>query len=59
MTGLLRDRCRERGLPAAFIPYDLIDPRFASMSDVMTRFDQFMETVLKAEPLMDTVPDIL
>ena len=59
MTGLLRDRCRERGLPAAFIPYDLIDPRFASMSDVMTRFDQFMETVLKAEPLMETVPDIL
>jgi benzoyl-CoA reductase/2-hydroxyglutaryl-CoA dehydratase subunit BcrC/BadD/HgdB len=58
MTGLLRDRCRERGLPAAFIPYDLIDPRFASMSDVMSRFDQFMETVLDAEPLMETVPDI-
>jgi benzoyl-CoA reductase/2-hydroxyglutaryl-CoA dehydratase subunit BcrC/BadD/HgdB len=58
MTGLLRERCRERGLPAAFIPYDLIDPRFASMSDVMTRFDQFMETVLNAEPLMETVPDI-
>jgi benzoyl-CoA reductase/2-hydroxyglutaryl-CoA dehydratase subunit BcrC/BadD/HgdB len=58
MIGLLRERCRERGLPAAFIPYDLIDPRFASMSDVMTRFDQFMETVLNAEPLMETVPDI-
>jgi len=58
MTGLLRERCRERGLPAAFIPYDLVDPRFASMGDVMTRFDQFMESVLNAEPLMQTVPDI-
>jgi len=58
MTGLLREKCRKEGIPVALIPYDLIDPRFASMTDVMTRFDQFMETVLKAEPLMDTVPDI-
>ena len=59
MTGLLREKCRDRGLPLALIPYDLIDSRFASMSDVMARVDQFMETVLKAEPLMETVPDIL
>jgi benzoyl-CoA reductase/2-hydroxyglutaryl-CoA dehydratase subunit BcrC/BadD/HgdB len=58
MTGLLREECRRRDIPVAFIPYDLIDPRVASMADVMTRFDQFMETVLEAEPLMEAVPDV-
>jgi benzoyl-CoA reductase/2-hydroxyglutaryl-CoA dehydratase subunit BcrC/BadD/HgdB len=52
MIGMLKDICRKRGIPVCLIPYDLMDPRFASWEDVTNTVDQFMETVMMEEPLV-------
>ncbi len=58
MTGLLREKCRQQGIPVVFVPYDLMDKRSASWEDVANRLDQFMETIMKVEPLRETVPAV-
>lgn len=58
MKGILRDVCRERGIPVCFLPVDIMDPRFVSKEETMHTADQFMETVMNAEPLREQVPGI-
>ena len=58
MKGILRDVCRERGIPVCFLPLDIMDLRFVSKEETMHTADQFMETVMNAEPLREHVPGI-
>jgi len=46
-----REITREMGIPYCVVEYDLIDPRIASKQDIKDQIDDFMENVMKAEPL--------
>ena len=46
-----REITREMGIPYCVVEYDLVDPRVASKQDIMDQIDDFMENVMKAEPL--------
>lgn len=51
LNGIFREKCRERDIPLLNIRYDLADRRIVSPPDVKAQVDNFMETVMKAEPL--------
>jgi len=58
MAGMLRERARQEGIPVVRVPIDIMDTRFASKDEVFNKLDQFMETVMKAEPLRKKVPAV-
>ena len=44
--GLIRDACRERGVPFLLYDVDLIDRRITSAEESRTRIEQFLTTVI-------------
>jgi len=44
--GLIRDACRERGVPLLLYDVDLVDPRITSAEESRTRIEQFLTTVI-------------
>ena len=51
LNGMLREKCREAGLPLLIIEYDLSDPRIVSREGIMEQINHFMENVMKADRL--------
>jgi len=51
LNGVLREKCRERGIPLMVYEYDLMDPRVVSVEGIKTQINHFMENVMKAERL--------
>ncbi|MBW1990502.1 MAG: 2-hydroxyacyl-CoA dehydratase [Deltaproteobacteria bacterium] len=49
LSGIFRERCRERGIPLLVINYDLSDTRVVSPAGLRQQAESFMETVMKAE----------
>ncbi|ACL04913.1 2-hydroxyglutaryl-CoA dehydratase D-component [Desulfatibacillum aliphaticivorans] len=52
LNGMFRERCREREIPLFIMNYDLSDTRVVSPVDMKKQAEAFMETVMKAEPLL-------
>ncbi|MFP4039093.1 MAG: 2-hydroxyacyl-CoA dehydratase subunit D [Desulfosudaceae bacterium] len=48
LNGMLRERCREAGVPMLIINYDLSDPRVASRDAILEQINHFMENIMKA-----------
>ncbi len=44
--GLMRDTCRERGIPVLMYDVDLVDRRITSAEESRTRIEQFLTTVM-------------
>ena len=51
LNGMLREKCREAGLPLLIIEYDLSDPRIVSREGIIEQINHFMENVMKADRL--------
>jgi benzoyl-CoA reductase/2-hydroxyglutaryl-CoA dehydratase subunit BcrC/BadD/HgdB len=51
LNGVLREMCREAGIPLLILDYDLSDPRIVTHEGMMTQVEHFMENVMKAEKL--------
>ncbi len=49
LSGMFREKCRERDIPLLFIDYDLADTRIVSPEGIRRQAEQYMETVMKAE----------
>ena len=57
LSGMFREKCRERGIPLLFIDHDLSDSRITSAEGIRNQVEQFMETVMKAEKLKPEVEE--
>ena len=55
LTGLLREKCRERGIKLCVMDYELMDTRVVSRQGMRDQINQFMVDVMKAEPLDPSV----
>jgi len=51
LNGVLREKCREQGLPLLIINYDLSDPRIVSKDGIIEQINHFMENIMKAKRL--------
>ena len=51
MNTLLREKCREKGVPLLIFDYDMMDPRIVSRDGIKNQINQFMENVMQAERL--------
>jgi hypothetical protein len=51
MNGILRERCREQGIPLLILDYDLSDPRIVSHDNMIRQMEHFMDNVMKAPRL--------
>ncbi len=51
LNGILREKCRERGIPLFLMDFDLSDPRIVSGQDIKAQVEHFMENVMHAERL--------
>ncbi len=51
MNGILREKCREKGIPLLILDYDLSDPRIVSHDNMMRQVEHFMDNVMKAPRL--------
>lgn len=49
LNGMLREMCRQEGIPLLIINYDLSDPRIVPREGIIAQIDHFMENVMKAE----------
>ena len=49
MNGILREKCREAGLPLLIINYDLSDPRVVSREAIIEQVNHFMENIMQAK----------
>ena len=55
LTGLLREKCRQRGIKLCVMDYELMDTRVVSRQGMRDQINQFMVDVMKAEPLDPSV----
>ena len=51
MNGILREKCREKGIPLLILDYDLSDPRIVSHDNMIRQLEHFMDNVMKAPRL--------
>jgi len=51
LSGILREKCREKKIPLLIIDYDLMDPRVESRDGILRQVDHFMESIMKAPRL--------
>jgi hypothetical protein len=51
MNGILREKCRDKGIPLLILDYDLSDPRIVSHDNMKRQVEHFMENVMKAPRL--------
>jgi benzoyl-CoA reductase/2-hydroxyglutaryl-CoA dehydratase subunit BcrC/BadD/HgdB len=49
LNNIMREKCREAGIPVLIIEYDLSDTRITSREGILSQVDYFMENVMKAE----------
>jgi len=46
LNGILREKCRKKGIPLLIIDYDLSDPRVVSHDGIIQQLDRFMENIM-------------
>jgi len=46
LNGILREKCRNKGIPLLIIDYDLSDPRVVSHDGIIQQLDRFMENIM-------------
>jgi len=51
LNGILREKCRKKGIPLLIIDYDLSDPRVVTHDGIIQQFDRFMENIMKERRL--------
>ena len=51
VQGLFEDQARERGIKLMWVEHDLMDPRTVSRQDMRAKVNEFMRTVMRAEPV--------
>lgn len=51
LSGMLREICREKGIPLLIIEYDLCDPRITTREGIIRQVETFMDNVMKAPRL--------
>ena len=51
LSGMLREKCREKKIPLLIIDYDLMDPRVESRDGILRQVEHFMENIMKAKRL--------
>ncbi len=51
LNGILREKCRERGLPLLVMEYDLSDSRIVNEKGIHAQVDHFMENVMRVKRL--------
>ncbi len=51
LNGILREKCRGKGIPLLILDYDLSDPRIVSHDNMKRQVEHFMENVMKAQRL--------
>ena len=51
LNGMLREQCREAGIPLLIVEYDLSDPRVVTHESMWHQIEYFMENVMKAKRL--------
>jgi len=49
LLGMMRERCRKRGIALLIIDYDLMDPRVEPPEGIRAQVDRFMQTVMREE----------
>lgn len=49
LNQMLREACRERGIPLLIIEYDLSDQRICSHEGIIRQIDHFMQNVMKVD----------
>ncbi|MBF0452223.1 MAG: 2-hydroxyacyl-CoA dehydratase, partial [Candidatus Magnetomorum sp.] len=47
LNGILREKCRKKGIPLLIIDYDLSDPRVVTHDGIIHQVDRFMENIMK------------
>ncbi len=47
LNQMLREACRERGVPLLIVEYDLSDPRICPREGIIRQIDHFMQNVMK------------
>ncbi|MFP4474572.1 MAG: 2-hydroxyacyl-CoA dehydratase subunit D [Desulfatibacillaceae bacterium] len=52
LSGMFREKCRERGIPLLNISYDLSDTRVVSPLDMRKQSEEFLENIMHAERLL-------
>jgi benzoyl-CoA reductase/2-hydroxyglutaryl-CoA dehydratase subunit BcrC/BadD/HgdB len=57
VQGLFEDQARERGIKLLWCSHDLMDPRTVSRKDMRASVNEFMRTVMKAEPVDPSLLD--
>ncbi len=55
LQGILDDQCRERNYHMIWIEHDLMDPRTVSRKDMRGKVNEYMRTVMRAEPVDPTL----
>ena len=57
VQGLFEDQARERGIKLLWVDHDLMDPRTVSRKDMRAKVNEFMRTVMRAEPVDPSLVD--
>ena len=57
LQGILDDTCRDRDAHMIWIEHDLMDPRTVSRKTMRDKVNEYMRTVMKAEPVDPTLLD--
>ena len=57
LQGILDEQAREKGYHMIWIEHDLMDPRTVSRKDMRAKVNEYMRTVMKAEPVDPTLCD--
>ncbi len=55
LQGVLDDQCRDKNYHMIWIEHDLMDPRTVSRKDMRAKVNEYMRTVMKAEPVDPTL----
>ncbi|MCQ2488398.1 MAG: 2-hydroxyacyl-CoA dehydratase family protein [Clostridia bacterium] len=55
LQGILDEQAREKGYHMIWIEHDLMDPRTVSRKDMRGKVNEYMRTVMKAEPVDPTL----
>jgi hypothetical protein len=53
LSGMFREQCRARDIPLLMIDYDLSDTRVVPPAGIRRQVEQFMETVMQADRLVE------
>ena len=57
LQGILDDTCRDRNAHMIWIEHDLMDPRTVSRKTMRDKVNEYMRTVMQAEPVDPTLCD--